>query len=518
MNYLFNNKKVLFLFSSFLISFFFFYILIYNFPIRFQENDDVVMLLLANGHYTGFFESNLIFIHPLYGRLLNFLYAKSDAYEWYTLLFLGFHLISLILVFFKIFNSKFTVVLKINLMILSLIICGNMLVYLQYTTTAFALVISGIITLDFNNKYKLVFGTFLIFIASLIRFEATMLTLLIYTAYFFLLNRKNIKKEIKSFIYILFLIFSFFIINEIPRLCSNDDWKSYYAFSKASTGIGDNLLADDTESIYSGVCSKEEYGLLKSFYIDKNLIDLHKVKALVINVDKKNTIQLYIVNFINQISAYKVEIFILLSLVLFILFQLDNFNRINIIFILTFIFMLSFYITMDATLKDRVFIGLVMILILIICRYLSYLSIKSTYVVAMLFFLLSIYYANMLVTRINDNRIARFYIYPNSKKIVDEISSNDSSSYIIPYSSFFKVELEDPFNISNNFKNNRFYFFGWMALTPYNSKIDKDNELNISKKYLITLANKKDSPIYDLIKNLNTDIEILRLVSSEVYN
>jgi len=29
-------------------------------PFRFEENDDVVMLLLASGNYTGEFESNLI--------------------------------------------------------------------------------------------------------------------------------------------------------------------------------------------------------------------------------------------------------------------------------------------------------------------------------------------------------------------------------------------------------------------------------------------------------------------------
>lgn len=517
MNYLFNNKKVLFLFSSFLISFFFFYILIYNFPIRFQENDDVMMLLLANGHYTGFFESNLIFMHPLYGYLLNFLYAKSDAYEWYTLLFLGFHFISFILILYNIFNSKFRIVLKISLIILTLTVYSNLIVYLQFTTTSFSLALLGLITLSFKNKFRFLLGFILLFISSLIRFEVTILSLIIYMVYFLLVNRKNVSNAIRNFLYVLFLILFFFLIQNLPRIYNDDEWKTYYTFTKSFTSIGDNLLADDTESIYSDVCSKEEYNLIKSFYLDKDIVDVHKIKRLSLNVEKKNTIKLYILNFINQMSVYKIEILILLSIVIFVLFRLDNFNRINIILILTFIFSLSFYITMDATLKERVFIGFVMIFIFIICRYLLYLSIKSTYVVSMLFFLLSIYYGNMLVTRINDNRIARFYIYPNSKKIVDEISRNNSSSYIIPYSSFFKVELEDPFNISNNFKNNRFYFKGWMSLTPFNRRIDEKDEFNNSKKYIITITKKEDSPIFDLIKNLNKDVEILKLVPSKVY-
>ena len=43
-------------------------------PIRFEENDDIVMLLLASGNYTGELESTLIFIHPIYGVFLNILY------------------------------------------------------------------------------------------------------------------------------------------------------------------------------------------------------------------------------------------------------------------------------------------------------------------------------------------------------------------------------------------------------------------------------------------------------------
>lgn len=506
-----KNKKYIFLFTSFLISFSFFYFLLYNFPIRFQENDDIVMLLLANSYYTGFFESNLIFIHPFYGHILNFLYSNSNAYEWYTLLFLIFHFISFFLILYNIFNSKLRIVLKVSLTILALSILGNMLAYLQYTTTSFSLALSGIITINFKNKYKFLLGSLLLFIASLIRYEVAILTLLIYSVYFLLISRKKLKQENRSFLYILFLLFTFTIIQKLPRLYSSVEWKSYYTFSKSATNILDNLLADDTESIYSGVCSKEDYRLLKSFYLDKDIVDIDKMKKLSLNVDKKNTLKLYVLNYINQMSVYKIEILIILLMTIFIFFQTYNFNRISIISIFILMFMISFYITMDATLKDRVFIGLVMILISIICNYLSFLSFKSTYVVSILFIILSIYYGNMLVTRINDNRIARFYIYPNSKKIIDEISKKHSRSYISPFSSFFKVELEDPFNISSNFKNNKFYFFGWMSLTPYNTKLDELNKTSNSKKYIIIESPKSQKTTYDLIADKNSDVEVVRV-------
>ena len=84
-NFLFNSNKIItsFLFSCFIVG-----ISLVFLPFRFEENDDVIMLLLASGNYTGNFESNLIFINPIYGGLVAFLYKSIKGIEWYTFLFI----------------------------------------------------------------------------------------------------------------------------------------------------------------------------------------------------------------------------------------------------------------------------------------------------------------------------------------------------------------------------------------------------------------------------------------------
>ncbi|MGB0165887.1 MAG: hypothetical protein ACPF8V_03430, partial [Luteibaculum sp.] len=52
--------------------------------IRFEQNDDVMMLLLASGAYTGEPEYRLVFMNPMLGHLLNALYQGKESIEWYT--------------------------------------------------------------------------------------------------------------------------------------------------------------------------------------------------------------------------------------------------------------------------------------------------------------------------------------------------------------------------------------------------------------------------------------------------
>ena len=76
-----------------------FVLLAWIFSIRFETNDDVVMLMISSGAYSGTPDYHLVFINVIYGLLLKALYTIFPNMEWYTILFALLHIFSFSLIF-----------------------------------------------------------------------------------------------------------------------------------------------------------------------------------------------------------------------------------------------------------------------------------------------------------------------------------------------------------------------------------------------------------------------------------
>ena len=63
-------------------------------PLTFEENDDVMMAMIANGSYSGTPDCHLVYINVIYGWVLTLLYGLTRAIEWYTLSFAVLHVLS----------------------------------------------------------------------------------------------------------------------------------------------------------------------------------------------------------------------------------------------------------------------------------------------------------------------------------------------------------------------------------------------------------------------------------------
>ena len=64
-------------------------------PLTFEENDDVMMAMIANGSYSGTPDCHLVYINVIYGWVLTLLYGLTRAIEWYTLSFAVLHILSM---------------------------------------------------------------------------------------------------------------------------------------------------------------------------------------------------------------------------------------------------------------------------------------------------------------------------------------------------------------------------------------------------------------------------------------
>ena len=170
-------------------------------PIRFEENDDVMMLLFSSGSYTGHPENVLVFINYIYGSVLQVFYSVLPNYEWYTLFFLFFHVISVSVLSYEILRNQTNKITKVVLMLILYLFEVRLLFQLQFTTTAALLALSGLILLNKKSYVNYFLGALFFITASLIRFEAAFLVLLVIFPLFlknYIRGNKNLKIKIVS--------------------------------------------------------------------------------------------------------------------------------------------------------------------------------------------------------------------------------------------------------------------------------------------------------------------------------
>lgn len=439
-------------------------------PIRFEENDDVVMLLLASGNYTGHFESNLVFINPIYGFIVSGLYRLINGVEWYTFLFIALHIISLAIIIHKVIFLKLKIVLKASLILFFSIIELNLIMYLQFTTVAMILSIAAVLLLNFENRRNFLVSSILLFLAGLIRFEAALLILMFMIPYFvyFIYVSKTYSRFFQLFILFLLILAPRFLSD----LTMSQKWKDYNEFNRLRTKVNDNLNADYSEDIYRGVCSKEDYYLLKMFFPDPSSINSETLEQLIINIDNTKSFSKNIKNITMQILNYKHEFFLLIMLLIsLILFNYHKKNNIYLLILYSFFLILILsYISIDGILKNRIFIGFIISVVILIVFYLQkiILSNISQYALTICFILITLFYSRRLTEKMNETKVI-YTILNKQSELIDDFFEKHSNKKIVFFSDDFKLQYFNPFDISKRTKKWNLFFLGWMSKSPHNS-------------------------------------------------
>jgi hypothetical protein len=452
-------------------------------PIRFEENDDVVMLLLASGNYTGNFESNLVFINPIYGAIVSSLYSISKELEWYTVLFVSFHLLSFTVVLHKIIQLKIHSFLILGFVILFTVFELNFLVYLQFTTVAIMLTIAGLILYHGEKRKQLIPSFLFILIAALIRPEVTLLILIFVLPYFFYTS--YITKFYLHLIYILFfLIIPVSSIITRDKLVSNE-WTEATKYNRLRAEVTDNLNADFSESIYKGVCSKEDYTLLKNFFPNPNVITIDVLKRLSKNIQIKKQKSDRLKNIKTQFIPYLRD-FILLFLIvgMFLFFNKNNKYRLFILLYSVFLISVLAYISIDGLLKNRIFIGFVISFLLVFIFSLEVwndFSRIKVFSLSLGLVLLSFYYTRRLNEKANETLANRNVYLKEQIDLLSQFYKKNPINYVTPYADDLKLHYLNPFEISKITRDWNLYYLGWMTKNPHNKKFEQrmKKELNV---------------------------------------
>lgn len=150
-------------------------------PIRFVENDDLVMMALASGRYSGEPSPTLVFVNQHLGVLLSSAYRIHDGVEWYVvcqLLVLSFSAAAPLAVLVERFRAGETnSIVPFALLLAALASC---VVGMQFTTTASVALSVGVWTILTSPRgAHLTMGSMLVLAGMLLRFEAAALALIV---------------------------------------------------------------------------------------------------------------------------------------------------------------------------------------------------------------------------------------------------------------------------------------------------------------------------------------------------
>lgn len=452
-------------------------------PIRFEENDDIIMCMIANGSYSGSPDNHLVFINAIYGSLLVLLYSIFPYIEWYTLCFSFFHIISISLLVFYMFESYYNNYYKSEGLFLTFlwlsffyIIWFKLIISFQFTTTAGLMTVVGCFLLYKKTNISLFIGGGLIFIASLIRFNIVGLVVLLFIPFFLY----YIPLKSKSFLFI--------IIVGVMCICAkysdnlfyqSQDWLYYKTYNEIRGKINDNPNASNSlvfESLPDGITSND-YKLLLNFIPDVSVITLDVIKEIHNTIDSLKYEQ-------GLQNVYNLRTYALvISLLGFITLILTVSKRKSLILI-TYILFLSLcaFISLDMTLKNRVFLSMLLAIMLMFYES-SIVNINKRYNFKFLFLCLSLVIMIMnlkYMKQINNTRQSTIVKIERWNDTINLLSKLPKKSLILQIGGVMPLEGIDPFRV--NIANIKLIMLGWLTNIPfdinyYNSHLDvtKDN-------------------------------------------
>ncbi|SDD40810.1 hypothetical protein SAMN04488104_102847 [Algoriphagus faecimaris] len=152
-------------------------LIFYFLPWRFQVNDDVIMMWLVSGAYTGESETYAVFMHPLLSTSLSFLYQHLPPANWYSiyqyfLIFFAFSFSSRVIQK-SVISTRSKSIYQVILLLISLHLC----IFPQFTLvagwSAFAALLS--IISDHKDSKTITFSLLLLLLSGILRAEASLL-------------------------------------------------------------------------------------------------------------------------------------------------------------------------------------------------------------------------------------------------------------------------------------------------------------------------------------------------------
>ena len=333
----------------------FFAIMALALPLGFEENDDVMMCMIANGTYSGTPDYHLVYINVIYGWLLTLLYRLTTAIEWYTLSFAILHILSMSVLAYCLWTTPNRARWeRILWLIILYVLWARIIAAMQFTTTAGLVCLAGCMLLLRKSKKARWSGVVFVVIAALIRFYAAGLVGLL-MAPIIIYTYRLVWRKYMAIVVMLMAVVGCRFANHIVY-DQNPEWRYFREYNQLRAQLNDNPNAYKmTVSQLPVGIDPMDYQLLLRFTPDAEQIDLPAIRQLSAVVGDV-PIREQLLN-LHRLDKYAVEVVILFALLVLMIMTTGNRDkRIFLLLYTLFIVILIIHVSLDGFLKNRVFL------------------------------------------------------------------------------------------------------------------------------------------------------------------
>ena len=435
-------------------------------PLGFEENDDVMMCMIANGTYSGMPDFHLVYINVLYGFVLAGLYSLTKAVEWYTLSFAVLHILSMSVLAYCILTTPNRARWEKVLWLLILyVLWARIIIALQFTTTAGLVCLAGCMLLLRESKKARWSGVVLVIIAALIRFMAAGLVGLLMAPIIVYTYRLNWRRYI-AIVVMLTAVVGCRVANHMVY-DSDPEWKYFRAYNQLRAQLNDNPNAYKmTTAQLPETIDPMDYQLLLRFVPDAEQIDLPAIRQLSATVgDVPFRQQL---KNLHRLDKYAVEVVILFALLILMILTTGNRSKYLFLIIYTlFVLVLIVHVSLDGFLKNRVF--LCILTPMLVTDYMllpNTTGLKRRWGIGIAMVVLSAWYGYQIY---EEKQTADYNRYTWSHLQQPLLAYVPEGAYVTTIGTSMMMEATDPWHVwPYEFRK---YTLGWLTWCPLNKSV-----------------------------------------------
>lgn len=469
-NMRFGNRYI-FCIGVLLFNALFFALVAYLLPMRFEENDDVVMCMIANGVYSGSPDCHLVFINAIYGSVLAWLYSLSQAIEWYTLSFSIIHIVSMsVLVWCILLDKEHNRWIKAVFLLFLYVIWVRIILSFQFTTTAGLACVAGCVLLLHRANRCQIFGGGLVLISSLIRFHVAGLVVLLFIPLFLYTIKLNYKRYIPM-VLIGFLVLFCHIADNL--FYQTQEWGYYKEYNTLRGKINDNPNAFSDEVLGNlpiGV-SEADYQLLCVASADPNIMTLNVLKQIDTSLESVSIIDKW--HNVKALKSYITAILIAMIVMgIAVLGSYDKGRKIGLSIVALLVVAIMVFVALNATLKNRVFLCILIATMTIVYHWMHIDNRIAIITLCVAIVGLSAFYAKQTyeVGKWNASGCVNW-----NKNQISLVSQLPDEARLLMLVADMKIEYTPPFHI----KEIPYHFcvLGWMTANPLNNQLSSHKAL-----------------------------------------
>ncbi len=463
-------------------------------PWRFQTNDDIIMMWLVSGAYTGEPEGYAVFMHPSLSWVLSELYKFSlgfnwYAFLWYTIIWLSNYSLVKWSAFIDVDSALRRIVLGIAL-ILSLHFC----LFLQFTIVAGWAGFIGalcLFRLSKRESFSLdLLGFTLIFLGFLVRWEAVLVELFLLMVFYWASMNLSLKNWLFRAIGITLLFLGVFASKTIYE--ESGQYAEYVAFNKARSSVLDH-------PVYYHISREEklpvdsEWRFFSAWMIDSLELDIADLNEARLELNQQRWELKYFWKSIERlITVLKTELFkSAFGIILIVLFFLSSLSpKVKTYFGLIW---LLFFLAMNYWFVLQ---GRVIILFLIPFIGILLLSNRSVKILSWPTYILSFCWVLLSLHIINAYR----------GQVIREEIQDEYLSLVKDVHGLNPIFIENlyEFNLPMNFDSDNLVptlSYGWISKSPFQKKAYElrgfRNLKNLQQFSLLNFKN-QETPIFPL--------------------